>query len=817
MPQLYTNLGISYQEAVFNEAELEFLVELSLRLLAQSDDMSLRLSNIAAITPDGRIYIKLSIKKHIEFTDYARRYGMHAVNNLFANIYARDLRLGQDSGAIPDVNITMLTCLSLTTVPKGTQTLFMPGMTYHRDGGGSPYTTSITLASPRTWTGGALTLTHYNLILVGKPVMTAPHISITVETGAQVHFDNRRTLHAVDSRFCSRKSALRIIFQARTNNTDQLPRKLLWDFSPAISLLYQPSILSLLITQFLHPQPRRLGSAPLETFSREKRATYEVPEDSKLRDQLVAIIGSRFNYCLQQLRRDGVLILPSYFWHQATELQRFYHKIFSGKDTDPFLAQASVNGAINPEAAITTEVLSVFVDPTLLTLITAYFGEPIRIANWRAYELGPRAPIDYRAWGSFHNDQKGREIKIMILINGVNEGEQAMRVYKGTHRMNWIQHRQRDTKCSTLEALALSPTRQLTSCHGPEMTVIIFDTNMSHSGIRIAYNQLTAAVARARSVITINYVSNHSDAPIFRPKAVLPSMDCAYSNFILTGNPGACYESRNLVIQFVLAWVVDIKSRLAKTRVINTEQDYTYKQSMRIALRDQEMPGIEDVKIRLSTNNVSPRILAQIAWMDLQADMDFLLHIGSTDNERDIQLVAVRDQGSNSPIFLSFVNALNDIKGKVDYLQPLEFFIQIAKILGLLAKSGDRLLARYGIYACDLAGALSCCDTSQRFRTTLLHLIFTVMQTNAYLVQWDRPPYIASDLLETMLISYRSYVILDDILHQPRPRLNKDWVSEWSNLLISVSECSASFFQSCAASKLPTALQIIDDKARLST
>ena len=29
-----------------------------------------------------------------------------------------------------------------------------------------------------------------------------------------------------------------------------------------------------------------------------------------------------------------------------------------------------------------------------------------------------------------------------------------------------------------------------------------------------------------------------------------------------------------------------------------------------------------------------------------------------------------------------FVNALNDIKGKVDYLQPLEFFIQIAKILG---------------------------------------------------------------------------------------------------------------------------------------
>lgn len=413
-----------YQKAVFSKEEIQFLDQLALLMLENNNAQALALSNVAAITQDGRVHMSLATQRLMGKTVFAQQHGIKNALTLIRNLYFHELKRGVALGAIPNNQAIMLTCLSSTPIPAGRHVLTMPGTQMHRDGNAHPYTTSITLTGPRTWKGGSLSLMPYVAEIVNaKPSEAPSHLkkNITVEQGDMIIFNNRSALHAVNPQFNAKAPARRTIFQARLNN-HTMPRQLLWAFEPQTPLYCSLPMTRFMVNQMLRPQPKNFGTAPLSALSAPLKKLYDVPLRSALQTALIKQLGVVYKTHLQQLQRDGLLILPGYFAKHASAAQTFYRHLFRGRSLDPFLAQASINGAVNREAAIMPAVLPLFADPALIALFTGYFSMPVRLANWRAYELGERPPIDYRAWGGCHNDQKGREIKIMILINGVNKG-----------------------------------------------------------------------------------------------------------------------------------------------------------------------------------------------------------------------------------------------------------------------------------------------------------------------------------------------------------------------------------------------------------
>ena len=102
-------------------------------------------------------------------------------------------------------------------------------------------------------------------------------------------------------------------------------------------------------------------------------------------------------------------------------IQNFFEKNIQSKELHPFLKQASFNAAVDESSKLkcSQEFSQAVANPLLIAVMSYYLGGPIEMANWRGYRTEPRDPLRYRAW-EFHHDQKGHEVKIMILLTDVD-------------------------------------------------------------------------------------------------------------------------------------------------------------------------------------------------------------------------------------------------------------------------------------------------------------------------------------------------------------------------------------------------------------
>lgn len=119
----------------------------------------------------------------------------------------------------------------------------------------------------------------------------------------------------------------------------------------------------------------------------------------------------------------------------------------------------------------------------------------------RGYRQLKTTPVLYRAW-DYHQDLKTKgpygEVKIMVLLNGVEGEGQAMRIMKSSHKYHWYAESQQQTKYTIDECLHYAKDNCATVCYGPPGTVVLFDTNALHSGHRNEHSE--------RDIFTISYV-----------------------------------------------------------------------------------------------------------------------------------------------------------------------------------------------------------------------------------------------------------------------------------------------------------------------
>lgn len=300
------------------------------------------------------------------------------------------------------------------------------------------------------------------------------------------------------------------------------------------------------------------------------------------------------------------------------------------------------------------------------------------------------------------------------------------------------------------------------------MTAIIFDTNLSHSGLRAAQDQYdNARRAGARSVITINFVPAHANAPIFNPLVTPPKTGNSYLDFVLG-------EARTPDVEtFAKANAERIRHQLIATKLVKTEHDFNADELNKLVSRDKRMPTISDIKPRSSPE------WNKTIWIDLQGDIDLDLHPGQADNERDIQLVAIRDAGTNLTILHHIIGFIAATKHTT--LQPLSiaFLLRLSERLAVLSTHRTQSLRRCGIFARDLMASLKRLDSPQRVRTTMLHLLITAIHSAQEAHRLGERGAIDSTEQQLLAACYASYVQADDAVHVQRRDLDAQALDEW--------------------------------------
>lgn len=754
-----------YQQDLDQEAA-HFLNRMTALLQEQHSD--LKLSNIVAVSY-GHIFMSKHIQSLIEKAGYSYDYAYQFFQSRLSEHVQQAKKVADN---VPDDPV-LLTSLSAKEIKANQAIADMPGTSYHKDGGGKPISTKITLLTKNEWQGGELHLVDTNDQSVPKLDQTvgdrAGDDQVLLQKNEAVLFNNRELYHAVNSDNIHLTSgsmrAYRVIYQERMNDAKQFNKKILEGFGLDK------------VTSLLNPIPvskRAKEDHELTQEEREHIQQHETP-DPQLRSQLQkSVANSAFTQLSDQLDKDGVVIMPNYFeGSQLEDMQQFFKDQIEQKPIDKFLQQSSFNGAVDASAKLTESrgLSAALVDPTLLALNTYHFGKPAKFANWRGYRLEPCAPICYRAW-DWHNDQKRKEIKVMILLSDVGEDDQAMRAIKGSHKKWWNMQTQRDSKYTIEEALEQSDDDNITLCHGQAGTVIVFDTNIVHSGFR--------NLSKRRDVLTFNFVPGNKDAAIFDVGELHNDIQQSlqdYFKFIF--DPNRNDTSNEEIIATLEQHRQRIDKTLSEAKIVTTEQDLSSERVDQLIEDYNKTPVFEQFKPRYCEHKSDSRNLNELlftsAVMDAQADLDLTVRMGRGDVNRDKQFVIYRDAKQDSESRQQLADRLTKIDVSSDYAIEDQTIERLQEWAQQGADKASKLIEdeNYGELAhrckdlvLDLKDALGRSDSIQRLRTNMVYLYFTLESIANELPTNDNDEAIErEDQLNNILKIYTQVVKTDDAAH----------------------------------------------------
>jgi hypothetical protein len=524
-------------------------------------------------------------------------------------------------------------------------------------------------------------------------------------------------------------------------------------FSGAAALeLIRPSQWLNYFSYLINPSPiGRRHREFTELTSAEQAYVLETETpDLSVRQALSAKLGATFQALGEQFVREGVLILPGFFDpEEVAAFQAVFNAEISKKTPHPFLRQAAFNAAVDSdgvEDASAKTIFSMSKNPNLQALIQYHFGKKSKLAAMRGYRQLPTQSVKYRAW-DYHQDLKTKgpygEIKMMILVNGVTPEGQAMRLMKGTHQYHWHSAVQAQTKYSIEECLAYSTHHTATICAGPPGTVILFDTNVLHSGHRNDHS--------IRDIFTVSYTPDAKDAPVMSARFETEREATACLDF--TPNP-----------EFWNKLVVDSTS-LTPEETEHLKEEY------------EQTPSIEELKDRFNSSGTvdfKTHLLSAIS-IDLNADLNLRLNTGRTDTIRDNQLIAFRDVPPEHTQFQRLATKMAhfhiELNASCDILKMHDY----ACLASQYSTHENRSISHCAIFAADLAEALLRIDNRQILRTTLAYLYFTLDHLIATL---EIPPLALTQAAETVLKTYINVLYFDDLEFQLSDRKKIPCVGE---------------------------------------
>ncbi len=214
-----------------------------------------------------------------------------------------------------------------------------------------------------------------------------------------------------------------------------------------------------------------------------RRYVYERPS-LKFRELLALRVSDpRFHQQVEQFCKDGLLILPAYFSGEILRgMQADFEGWIQGKEEDS-VGRKLLNEYEGSSLRESYSFSLAAVDPYLMSLVSYYWGKPIRLSASTGLRLDPVAWDKKIGPWQWHHDAKRKQVKAMIYLTDVTPDGQRMDYLPGTHK---IWHRFRQTK------LGYDQTRfrdedivrhgKPTRCTGPAGTVLLFDTNGLHRG-----------------------------------------------------------------------------------------------------------------------------------------------------------------------------------------------------------------------------------------------------------------------------------------------------------------------------------------------
>lgn len=462
--------------------------------------------------------------------------------------------------------------------------------------------------------------------------------------------------------------------------------------------------------------------------------------DQRIRDSLVAQLGPEFAQHAKSFDANGFLILPGFFkGEQLAALNSAYEIEINKKNPHPFLKQICFNAAVDeldPQSFDT--VFTASTEEHLQALIRYHFGQYQCVAAMRGYKQLPTSEVLYRAW-DYHQDLKTKgptgEIKMMILLTDVQPEGQAMRVIPGSHKYHWFTQTQQDTKYSLDEALGYSNNGCATICYGPPGTVILFDTNILHSGHRNGHS--------VRDIYTISYVPNTEDAPVMSKKLAERKEVTTKQQF----NPNVSFW-KNLEVN---------------------QQSLTPAQTMLLQEHYRNIPKIEHIKERfnLESSVTLQQFIIESMSTDVNGDLDLQLRMGKKDTIRDNQLIALRDVPLDHNQYHRLRTNINNVNVEISYDLNIDEIRKYAKFATRFQNVDNvREIQHCATFAFDLEEAFNRIDSIQRLRTTLAFLYFTLDRMAKAMDDNKIDPYLHTKMAhcaKTVLGKYISLVYVDDL------------------------------------------------------
>ncbi|MCX7121636.1 MAG: phytanoyl-CoA dioxygenase family protein [Gammaproteobacteria bacterium] len=192
-------------------------------------------------------------------------------------------------------------------------------------------------------------------------------------------------------------------------------------------------------------------------------------------------LGDDFTAIVTALDQNGIVALPQFFsGEKLSEMQEDFNKWCSRKMPDVH-AHIQFGGTVEEEYLTDSQAMCDALANPLVWAVGAHaWGRDPVMSSIRAYRILPTPPKKYRAFQP-HNDGHSKEFKVMMLLTDVKPGEQGMRYWTGTHKIQWQIHSSRDTLFTDSEVEQL---HQPFECAGPAGTLFIFNINGIHSGVR---------------------------------------------------------------------------------------------------------------------------------------------------------------------------------------------------------------------------------------------------------------------------------------------------------------------------------------------
>jgi len=233
------------------------------------------------------------------------------------------------------------------------------------------------------------------------------------------------------------------------------------------------------------------------------------------------------------LRRDGMLIFPRYLESaEVNMVMSAAEEAYGGRRRDIITSDSagSAYRYINNPLRLTQGILSLACDPFLIGLIELYFQCDVFLADVDMRRVLPvtmeeftgLSPQNAQGYSSshWHYDMRGRQVKVMVYLTDVGEGDQNFAFCPRTHQSGSDVPRSRTDyqKSRFPEGWPETHGYRVVECYGQAGAVMMFDTNGIHRLRRTKRSQ--------RDSVTFYYTPGQALRPLdYNPMdlAVIPA------------------------------------------------------------------------------------------------------------------------------------------------------------------------------------------------------------------------------------------------------------------------------------------------------